>query len=47
MGLENKNDWRSAVVKDNRFLHISDLHFFDSDHLKSKKDGLSHYEIKR
>lgn len=34
-------------MKENRFLHISDLHFFDSDHLKSKKDGLSHYEIKR
>jgi DNA repair exonuclease SbcCD nuclease subunit len=27
-------------------MHISDLHFFDSDHLKSRKDGLSHYEIK-
>lgn len=47
MGLQNKNDRRSAIVKENRFLHISDLHFFDSDHLKSKKDGLSHYEIKR
>lgn len=47
MGLQNKNNWRSVVVKENRFLHISDLHFFDSDHLKSKKDGLSHYEIKR
>lgn len=34
-------------MKENRFLHISDLHFFDSGHLKSKKDGLSHYEIKR
>lgn len=34
-------------MKANKFLHISDLHFFNSDHLKSRKDNLSHFEIKR
>lgn len=34
-------------MKENRFIHISDLHFFNSNHLKSSKDGLSHFEIKR
>ena len=34
-------------MKENKFIHISDLHFFNSNHLKSSKDGLSHYEIKR
>ena len=31
----------------NSFLHISDLHFSKSDHLKSSKDEISHFEIKR
>lgn len=30
----------------NKFLHISDLHFFESDHLKGRKDGIHHFEIK-
>jgi len=34
-------------LKENKFIHISDLHFFRSNHLKSSKDGLSHFEIKR
>lgn len=34
-------------MKENKFIHISDLHFFRSNHLKSSKDGLSHFEIKR
>ncbi len=34
-------------MKRSRFLHISDLHFFNSDHLKGKKDNLSHFEIKK
>ena len=33
-------------MRENRFLHISDLHFFKSNHLKSSKDGLNHYQIK-
>lgn len=34
-------------MKENKFIHISDLHFFRSNHLKSSKDGLSHFETKR
>ncbi len=33
-------------MRENRFLHISDLHFFKSNHLKSSKDGINHYQIK-
>ena len=29
-----------------KFFHISDLHFFKSDHLKGRKDGIHHFEIK-
>ena len=34
-------------MKENRFLHISDLHFFKSDHQKGRKDGINHFEIKK
>ena len=34
-------------MNSNKFLHISDLHFYNSDHQKSRKDGLSHFEIKK
>jgi len=34
-------------MKSQKFLHISDLHFYKSNHLKSRKDNLSHFEIKK
>lgn len=34
-------------MKESKFIHISDLHFFHSNHLKSRKDGLSHFKVKR
>lgn len=34
------------MLNPNKFLHISDLHYFKSEHLKSRKAGLNHYEIK-
>lgn len=40
-------NFEEVEMNENRFLHISDLHFFKSDHQKGRKDGINHFEIKK